>query len=71
MDAIYLQAKRWEGSVGRPEIQRFVGALSGFRAKKGVFITTSKFTDEAREYVRSIEPKVVLIDGSQLASLII
>jgi restriction system protein len=71
LDVIYLQAKRWEGPVGRPEIQKFVGALHGKRAKKGVFITTSSFSAEAREYVGHIDPKVVLIDGEQLAELMI
>ncbi len=69
LDVIYLQAKRWEGVVGRPEIQKFVGALQGQRAKKGVFITTSDFTKEAIEYVRNIDNKVVLISGTLLASL--
>jgi len=71
LDVIYLQAKRWEGVVGRPEIQKFVGALQGQRAKKGVFITTSDFTKEAVEYVRNIDNKVVLINGSLLANLMI
>jgi restriction system protein len=71
LDVIYLQAKRWEGVVGRPEIQKFVGALQGQRAKKGVFITTSDFTKEAVEYVRNIDNKVVLINGTLLASLMI
>jgi len=71
LDVIYLQAKRWEGSVGRPEIQKFVGALQGKRAKKGVFITTSTFSSEARSYVEHIDPKVVLIDGEQLSALMI
>jgi restriction system protein len=71
LDTIYLQAKRWEGTVGRPEIQKFVGALHGKRAKKGVFITTGSFSIEALEYVRNIEPKVVLIDGKQLATYMI
>jgi restriction system protein len=71
LDVIYLQAKRWEGVVGRPEIQKFVGALQGQRAKKGVFITTSDFTKEAVEYVRHIDNKVVLINGGLLASLMI
>lgn len=71
LDTIYIQAKRWQGSVGRPEIQKFVGALSGQRAKKGVFITTSRFTAEATEYASLIETKVVLIDGEKLASLMI
>jgi len=67
LDIIYIQAKRWEGVVGRPEIQKFVGALVGQRAKKGVFLTTSSFTNEAITYVSSIDSKVVLIDGEQLA----
>jgi len=71
LDAIYIQAKKWEGSVGRPEIQKFVGALHGKRAKKGVFITTSSFSADAKEYVEKIDPKVVLIDGHQLANLMI
>ncbi|MDR2244738.1 MAG: restriction endonuclease [Burkholderiales bacterium] len=72
LDVIYIQAKRWEkGSVGRPEIQKFVGALQGQRARKGVFITTSSFTNEACEYVLQIDTKVVLIDGKHLANLMI
>jgi restriction system protein len=69
LDTIYLQAKRWQGSVGRPEIQKFVGALQGQRAKKGVFITSSSFTAEAIDYASRIDTKVVLIDGPSLASL--
>ena len=71
LDAIYIQAKRWEGVVGRPEIQKFVGALQGQRAHKGVFITTSDFTKEAQEYVKNISNKVVLINGFALARLMI
>jgi len=71
LDVIYLQAKRWESVVGRLEIQKFVGALQGQRAKKGVFITTSDFTKEAIEYVRNIDNKVVLINGVLLANLMI
>lgn len=71
LDVIYLQAKRWEGTVGRPENQKFVGALHGQRARKGVFITTGTFSAEAHDYVRAIEPKVVLIDGVQLAQFMI
>jgi restriction system protein len=71
LDTIYLQAKRWAGSVGRPEIQKFVGALHGKRAKKGVFITTSTFSADAADYVRNIDPKVILIDGQQLAEYMI
>lgn len=71
LDVVYLQAKRWEGTVGRPEIQKFVGALTGKRARKGVFLTTGSFSAEARKYVSDIEPRVVLIDGEQLADLMI
>lgn len=71
LDAIYLQAKRWEGVVGRPEIMKFVGALAGQRANKGVFITTSWFTQEAKDYAGSSQYKVVLIDGERLADLMI
>lgn len=71
LDTIYLQAKRWETVVGRPEIQKFVGALHGQRAKKGVFITTSRFSKEALDYVGQIDPKVVLIDGADLVQLMI
>ena len=71
LDIIYLQAKRWEGTVGRPEIQRFVGALHGKRARKGVFITTGRFSDDAISYVNSIDPKVILLDGRALANLMI
>jgi restriction system protein len=69
LDTIYIQAKRWQGSVGRPEIQKFVGALQGQRAKKGVFITTSSYTAEAVDYASRIDTKVVLIDGKLLANL--
>ncbi len=69
LDVIYIQAKRWEGVVGRPEIQKFAGALQGQRARKGVFITTSGFTKEALEYASLIESKIILIDGEKLASL--
>lgn len=66
LDVIYIQAKRWENTVGRPEIQKFVGALQGKRAKKGVFISTSNFSKEAISYARDLDLKVVLIDGDQL-----
>lgn len=69
LDVIYLQAKRWEGSVGRPEIQKFAGALQGQRAKKGIFITTSIFTAEARDFAARIDTKIILIDGPLLAKL--
>lgn len=71
LDTIYLQAKNWNGTVGRPEIQKFVGALHGKRAKKGVFLTTGTFSAEALDYVSRIDPKVVLIDGRQLAELML
>ena len=71
LDTIFIQAKRWQGSVGRPEIQKFVGALQGQRAKKGVFITTSSYTADAADYATRIDTKVVLIDGQQLAGLMI
>ena len=71
LDAIYLQAKRWEGVVGRPEVMKFVGALAGQRATKGVFITTSWFTQEAKDYAASSQYKVVLIDGTRLSDLMI
>jgi len=71
LDTIYLQAKRWQSSVGRPEIQKFVGALQGQRARKGVFLTTSTFTADATSYVTHIDTKVVLIDGEMLANLMI
>lgn len=71
LDVIYIQAKRWQGTVGRPELQKFVGALHGQRARKGVFMTTSAFSLEARDYVSSIDVKVVLLDGMQIANLMI
>lgn len=71
LDVIYIQAKRWEGVVGRPEIQKFVGALQGKRARKGIFITTSHFTKEAREYASNIENKVILLDGDDVANLML
>lgn len=71
LDVIYIQAKQWTNPVGRPEIQKFVGALHGKRAKKGVFITSSEFTREARDYVAHLEPRVVLIDGGTMARLMI
>lgn len=71
LDVIYIQAKRWEGAVGRPEIQKFAGALQGQRARKGVFITSSTFSKEAVDYVTRIESKIILIDGSRLARLLV
>ncbi len=69
LDIIYLQAKRWDGTVGRPEIQKFAGALQGQRARKGIFITTSSFSSSAVDYVSRIETKIILIDGSRLTKL--
>ncbi|MCX8031833.1 MAG: restriction endonuclease [Thermoleophilia bacterium] len=69
LETIYLQAKQWQGTVGRPEVQKFVGALQGKRAKKGVFITTSDFTQDASRYAEGLETKVILIDGQRLAKL--
>lgn len=69
LDVIYLQAKRWEGNVSRPEIQKFAGALQGKRARKGIFITTSDFTSEAKEFVKHIDAKIILISGHQIAEL--
>ena len=72
LDIVYIQAKKWDGNViGRPEIQKFAGALQGQRARKGVFITTSTFTQHARDFVSRIDSKIVLIDGEQLAQLMI
>ncbi len=71
LDAIYIQAKRWEGNVGRQDIQRFAGALAGQRGKKGVFITTSDYTLEAKSYVGTIDSKIILISGKDLVRLMI
>lgn len=72
LDSIYVQAKRWsDNPVRRTDIQQFVGALQGKRARKGVYITTSRFTDDAKQYVDTIDPRVVLIDGKRLAELMI
>ena len=69
LDSIYVQAKRWEASVGRPELQKFAGALQGQRATKGIFITTSTFTREAEDFALRIGTRIVLIDGRRLAAL--
>lgn len=71
LDTIYIQAKRWEGPVGRPDIQKFAGALQGKRAKKGVFITTSNFSSEARQFVENIDLKIVLLSGVEVCELMI
>ena len=72
LDVVYIQAKRWEDNpVGRPEVMQFAGALQAQKASKGIFITTSRFTDDARTYVSQIGSKIVLIDGEQLTNLMI
>lgn len=72
LDVVYIQAKRWESnSVGRPDVMQFAGALQAQKANKGIFITTSRFTDDARNYVSQIGSKIVLIDGEQLTNLMI
>ncbi len=71
LDMVYIQAKRWEGTVGRPVVQNFAGSLEGVRARKGVIITTSTFSSEAKEYVTHIEKRIVLIDGATLADLML
>jgi restriction system protein len=71
LDAIYVQAKRWTGTVGRPVLQEFAGSLAGQKARKGVIITTSQFSQEAKEYIERLDMKIVLIDGEQLAQLMI
>lgn len=73
LESIYIQAKRWKEGlvVGRPDIQQFAGALQGQRARKGVFITTSKFSKEALEYAKAVQVTIVLIDGRQLAELML
>ena len=74
LDVIYVQAKRWENNVGEPPVRDFVGALQGKRARKGIFITTSEFSNNARAYISAIDSrdsKVILIDGNQLAQLMI
>ncbi len=72
LDVVYIQAKRWDNnSVGRPDVMQFAGALQAQKATKGIFITTSRFTEDARSYVSQIGSKVVLIDGEQLSHLMI
>jgi restriction system protein len=71
LDVVYIQAKRWAGPVGRELVQGFVGSLLGQRASKGVMVTTSTFPQTAREYVKNIDKKIVLIDGEELAELMI
>ena len=69
LDVLYLQAKRWENTIGRPEIQQFAGALQGQKARRGIFITTSDFSKAAADYARSIESSIVLVNGRMLAEL--
>ena len=71
LDKIYIQAKKWEKQVGRPEIQKFVGALQGKRAKKGVFITTSEFSKDAYDYVNNLDVTIILIDGVKLSQYMV
>lgn len=71
LDVIYIQAKRWDNVVGRPEIQKFAGALLGQKAKKGIFITTAWFSNDALEFVKNLDSKIVLIDGEMLSELMI
>jgi restriction system protein len=71
LDVVYVQAKRWDNTVGRPDVQAFAGSLEGKKARKGVFITTSQFSKEAHEFVGIIEKKIVLIDGEQLVQMMI
>jgi restriction system protein len=71
LEKVYIQAKRWQASVGRPDVQAFYGALAGRRAKKGVFITTSGYTREAREFANTVSDTMVIVDGARLAALMI
>ncbi len=71
LDVICIQAKRWEGTVGRPVVQAFAGSMEGFRARKGVLITTSTFSKDAEDYITRIERKIVLVDGQRMAELMI
>jgi restriction system protein len=71
LDVVYVQAKRWEATVGRPVLQGFVGALQGARATKGIIFTASNFSREAEAYAASVSPRVVLVDGESLAALMI
>ena len=71
LDVVYIQAKRWKDVVGRPYIQAFAGSLEGARARKGIFLTTSHFSQDAIDYVQKIEKRIVLVDGKQLAEFMI
>jgi restriction system protein len=69
LDVVYVQAKRWEATVGRPVVQGFVGALQGARASKGIIFTASSFSADARSYADGVSPRVILVDGERLAEL--
>ena len=71
LDVVCVQAKRWENPVGRPTVQAFAGSLEGVRARKGVLMTTSSFTVDAKAYVQQIEKRIVLMDGERLAELLV
>lgn len=71
LDVLYIQAKRWKATVGRPEVQKFAGSMDGFKARKGVMLTTGDFSKDARDFVKHLDKKIVLIDGEQLAQLMI
>ena len=71
LDVLYILAKKWDGIIGRPEIQKFAGALQGQRAKKGIFITIGNFSKEAKEYTYKIDNKIVLVDGKQVTEYMI
>lgn len=71
LDVVYIQAKRWQGTVGRPEVQKFAGSLIGVNASKGVFLTTGTFSQDARQYAQLINQRIVLIDGDTLAGYMI
>lgn len=72
LDVVYIQAKRWDANpIGRPDVMQFAGALQAQKANRGIFITTSRFTDDALSYVSQIGTKIVLIDGNQFTDLMI
>ena len=71
LDVVYVQAKRWEATVGRPVVQGFVGALQGARASKGIIFTASGFSADVTTYAAGVSPRVILIDGERLAELMI
>jgi restriction system protein len=71
LEKVYIQAKRWKANVGRPEVQGFFGALAGHRARKGVFITTSDYTREARDFATAVSDSLVLVNGADLAGMMI